>query len=86
MMWCGLCLLLELCRTFVTVVFQVSPKAVPTEAASERRGEAPTEAQLHSARLTEEADLTKAINIYISSTPTSKEPMQPHHPGYHRFY
>ena len=40
-------------------------QTVPTEAAYERRGEAPTEAQLHSARLTGEADLTKAINIYI---------------------
>ena len=65
MMWWVLCLLSELCRTFGTVVFQVSPQAVPTEAASEWRGEAPTEAQLHSARLTGEADLTKAINIYI---------------------
>lgn len=45
--------------------FPSLPQAVPTEAASERRGEAPTEAQLHSARLTGEADLTKAINIYI---------------------
>ena len=49
--------------------FQSLPQAVPTEAASERRGEAPTEAQLHSARLTEEADLTKAINIYIYLLP-----------------
>lgn len=60
-----LVLLSELCRTFVTVVFPSLSQAVPTEAASERRGEAPTEAQLHSARLTGEADLTKAINIYI---------------------
>lgn len=52
-------LLSELCRTFVTACFQSLPQAVPTEAASERRGEAPTEAQLHSARLTEEANIKR---------------------------
>lgn len=41
------------------------PQAVPTEAASERRGEAPTEAQLHSARLTGETGFNKSNLIYI---------------------
>lgn len=45
----------ELCHS----CFPSFPQAVPTEAASERRGEAPTEAQLHSARLTGEANIKR---------------------------
>ena len=56
--------------------FPSLPQAVPTEAASERRGEAPTEAQLHSARLTGEADLTKAI-LYISEPQHQKNQCNP---------
>ena len=65
-LWCGVaCVAVEALSYLCHSCFPSIPQAVPTEAASERRGEAPTEAQLHSARLTGEADLTKAINIYI---------------------
>lgn len=62
---CGACAAVGALSNICHSCFPSLPQAVPTEAASERRGEAPTEAQLHSARLTGEADLTKAINIYI---------------------
>ena len=64
MMWGDCVAVSYLCHSLSQLSPSI-PQAVPTEAASERRGEAPTEAQLHSARLTGETDLTKAI-LYIS--------------------
>nr|DAQ90963.1 MAG TPA: hypothetical protein [Caudoviricetes sp.] len=62
------------------------PQAVPTEAASERRGEAPTEAQLHSARLTGETGFNKSNLIYIFNLNIKKNQCHPSHPGLHWFY